>query len=131
MNIQPDKNPRLEEVFASSTEFFKYFRDMMAVLQEDEKQASKGQPTISYLIPTIMEVDYVKSLKKPQLVFPKFSGRVILQLPKESSSSKENKSKDLLFYSPMIKIIETDLIIKLSIILKMFHSKINGKIKKR
>ena len=131
MNIQPDKNPRLGEVFASSTEFFKYFRDMMAVLQEDEKQASKGQPTISYLIPTIMEVVYVKSLKNPQLVFPKFSGKVILQLPKEPSSSKENKSKDLLFYSPMIKIIETDLIIKLSIISKMFHSKINGKTKKR
>ena len=69
-----------------------------------------------------MEVKYTKSLKHPQLVFPKFSDKVIIELPEEPSLQEADKRSDLLFFVSVVKLIEADLTAQLSVFAKVFHS---------
>ena len=123
MNIKLDKSPSLQEIFSDSTEFFKYLRKTMILLKEDtEKNHPQGKSYLTEIIPDIVEFEYMKDLKRPRLVFPKLSNKIIIQLPGVPSPQKEGE--DVLFYSPIIKAIEADFTVKLSIITKLFDSKI-------
>ena len=91
MSIKLDKPPAFREFFSSSEEFFKYFRNTMVLMREDEeKHRLEGQPSIVEILPTTMEVKYTKSLKHPQLVFPKFSDKVILDSSSQRNTWREN-----------------------------------------
>ena len=124
MSIKLDKHYAFRDFFSSFEEFFKYFRDTRVLMREDEKKHRlKGEPSIVEILPTTMEVKYTKSLKHPQLVFPKFSHKVILELPEEPSPQKADKKSDLFFFASVVKLIEMDLTAQFAVIAKQFHSK--------
>ena len=75
------------------------------------------------MIPTTMELDYTKGLSQPRLVFPKFSDKVIIQLPQEASLKEQDKKDDIFLYASTVKLIEVELTMKISVIIKLFHLK--------
>ena len=127
MYVKPDKYPLLKEVFTSSDEFFKYFQDMTAILMSEKECSQKSQSSLSYLIPSILELDYVENLKQIRLFFPKFSDRVVVQIPKKNFQTEEQIRGNISFFASLVKEIEVDLIIKLSAIKKLFDLKQNLK----
>ena len=127
VNIKLDQHSFPEDVFESHKEFLEYFREMTAVLMNDEEYSKKNQGSLSYLIPNIMELNYIKDLKQPRLFFPKFSNKVIVQLPEENFQTEKQKSNDIISFSSIVKAIEMDIITRFSVIKKLFELRQNLK----
>ena len=121
-NVKLDDFPSLREVFTSSADFFKYFQDALVLLREDEeKHRPEGRPFIAEILPDTMEMDGVRDLKHPRVIFPRFSNRVIVQLPKEEFPQEHNKRIELLLvYAPIMKSIEMSFIARFSVYIKIF-----------
>ena len=132
MNFISNNYLSVEEAFTSYEEFSKYLQETIRHFRDGQKQAKKGLDSFSQLVPNTMEIDYVKDLQSPRLVFPRGSTDTItIQLPASHSKKAENTRHNFQFYASTIKIIELDFLIRISIIRKLFDSKRKPKINQK
>ena len=122
MNLKPDNDLTTQDVFTSYKDFLSYFRETINEIKEDEKQNEK-EVSLSQFIPNVIDIEYVKDLKKIRISFPRYTGIIVVQLPEDHSRTIEGKKADFQLYSSIVKIIESDFGIKLSMIKKLFDSK--------
>ena len=122
MNLKPDNALTPQDVFTSYKEFTAYFRETIGEIKEDKKQDGKGVP-LSQFIPNVIDIEYVKDLKKTRISLPRYAGAIVIQLPEDRSQTIEDKKCDFQLYLSVVKIMEADFGIKLSMIKKLFDSK--------